>query len=123
MTILLDTHIFFWAIFEPEKLDKNETAAIGNADNKVLVSIVSLWELAIKKSIGKIELPDSFFQEIKNSGFDILGLSPEHIEKSMQLPLLHRDPFDRMLVAQTKTDNLSLISRDKEIQKYFTEAS
>ena len=121
MAILLDTHILFWSVFEPGKLNQNETNAISDTNNKVLVSVVSLWELAIKKSIGKIELPDSFFQEINNSGFNILGLSPAHIEESTRLPLLHRDPFDRMLVAQTKTENLSLITRDKGIQKYFSE--
>ena len=121
MAILLDTHIFFWSVFEPEKLNKDETAAISDTNQKVLVSVVSLWELAIKKSIAKIELPSNFFQEINNSGFDILGLSPVHIEQSMQLPLIHRDPFDRMLVAQTKAENLSLLTRDKEIKKYFSE--
>lgn len=117
--ILLDTHLLFWTIFEPKKLSKQEIELLNSPSSLAHISIASLWELAIKKTIGKIDFPDILFSKIEESEVIILGLKPDHLIKSMSLPLIHRDPFDRMLVAQSKVEGLKLITRDNNILKYL----
>lgn len=116
---LIDTYILFWAIFEPEKLNQSEAKIIDGASNLIYVSAASLWELAIKKTIGKLTFPDNFFDAVEDNGYDILNISTEHIKHSTALPLLHRDPFDRLLVAQIMAEKLSLITRDENMKAYF----
>ena len=89
-----------------------------DTDNIVFVSIASLWELQIKKSLNKISLPDDFISQLQENGFELLDINYKHIAKLDELPLIHRDPFDRMLVAQTIHENLSLVTNDLEIMKY-----
>lgn len=83
----------------------------------MFVSIVSLWECAIKSSIGKLSIPDDFF-DVVAAGFEILSVDLAHVERYHQIPLLHRDPFDRMLVSQALVGDLILISRDDQISRY-----
>ena len=117
--ILLDTHLLFWTIFESKKLSKEEIKLLKSPTSLIHVSIASLWELAIKKTIGKIDFPEVFFSKIEESEIIVLGIKNEHLTKSMELPLIHRDPFDRMLVAQSKVEGTKLITRDKNILKYL----
>jgi len=119
MRILLDTHILLWTVFEPAKLNLSLRETIQDAQNIVSISIVSLWEIAIKQSIGRLSIPNTFFERIqKESGFELLLLQPTHIEQYIALPLHHRDPFDRMLIAQAQQEQLTLVTGDECIMQY-----
>lgn len=118
MKILLDTHVLLWALSSPEKIKPKVQALLVDTDNIVFVSIASLWELQIKKSLNKISLPNDFIPQLQENGFELLDINYKHIAKLDELPLIHRDPFDRMLVAQTIHENLSLVTNDLEIMKY-----
>ena len=119
MRLLLDTHILLWSIFEPSKLSLSFQESIAEPENMVSVSIVSLWEIAIKQSIERLAIPDVFFDQIQNGGiFELLLMQPSHIHQYRQLPLLHRDPFDRMLIAQAQQEHLTLVTGDEKILKY-----
>ena len=118
MKILLDTHVLVWALSSPEKIKPKVQDLLVDTDNIVFVSIASLWELQIKKSLNKISLSDDFISQLQENGFELLDINYKHIAKLDELPLIHRDPFDRMLVAQTIHENLSLVTNDLEIMKY-----
>ena len=119
MHLLLDTHILLWSVFEPEKLSLAAKEAIEEMHNVVCISMTSVWEIAIKQSIGRLSIPDAFFEVIyKNSGFELLNISPQHIDHYRLLPLHHRDPFDRMLIAQAQTEQLTLVTCDEKILQY-----
>ena len=118
MKLLIDTHIFLWSLLEPEKLSSKATKILENPNNTILVSIVSIWESSIKKSLGKLEIPDDFSQALSYSNFGLLELSVVHCKAITKLPWHHRDPFDRMLIAQTQKENLTLMTHDKRISLY-----
>ena len=118
MKILLDTHVLVWALSSPERIKPKVQDLLVDTDNIVFVSIASLWELQIKKSLNKISLPDDFISQLQENGFELLDINYKHIAKLDELPLIHRDPFDRMLVAQTIHENLLLVTNDLEIMKY-----
>lgn len=118
MKYLLDTHALLWTIFEPEKLTKQAREIIGDRHNIICISLISLWEISIKQNIGRLEIPEDFFQVIRQGGFEILPLNLDEITKYRTLPLHHRDPFDRILVVQALERELTLITRDSEIEKY-----
>ncbi|MCH8525658.1 MAG: type II toxin-antitoxin system VapC family toxin [Kiritimatiellae bacterium] len=115
---LLDTHTLLWASSQPEQLSSRVRDILLDSENLVYVSMVTLWELSIKQSIGKLILPKDFFTGIFETGYRRLDISETHLLHYRALPLLHRDPFDRLLVAQAQADDLALISRDKWIQAY-----
>ncbi len=116
MKLLLDTHAFLWFVAGDDALSSRGRLAIEDLENHKLVSMVSLWEIAIKNSIGKLALEKPFEQlipeQLQAGGFEILGISIGHLTKLAQLPLHHRDPFDRLLVAQCLAENLALLSGD-----------
>ena len=118
MGYLLDTHSLLWALGNPDALSEQARTAIGDANNIVHVSTASLWECAIKESIGKLELPEEFFDAVARAGFEELQIRISHLEIYGGLPMHHRDPFDRMLVAQATAENLTLITRDSKIAGY-----
>jgi PIN domain nuclease of toxin-antitoxin system len=118
MKLLLDTHVLIWALSTPERIKPKVQDLLTNVDNIVLVSVASLWELQIKKSLNKISLPNDFIPQLQENGFDLLDINYKHILTLFELPLIHRDPFDRMLIAQTIYEDLSLITSDSEIIKY-----
>jgi PIN domain nuclease of toxin-antitoxin system len=119
MKLLLDTHVLLWTVFEPHKLAPALQEAIADSHNIVTISIVSLWEIAIKQNIGKLSLPESFSRKVlKESGFDLLLLQPAHIQQVLSLPLHHRDPFDRMLIAQAQAEQLTFVTCDESIVQY-----
>jgi PIN domain nuclease of toxin-antitoxin system len=118
MKLLLDTHALLWAVTNDSSLSAQARDAIASENNVVFVSLASLWELQIKESIGKIKLPVNFYEELGPAGFELLPLLLEHIQQLRKLPMHHRDPFDRMLVAQAQCDQLLLVTRDEEIRKY-----
>lgn len=115
--LLLDTHIILWWLGDNPKLSKKAKTLISEA-SVVYVSSVSAWEIAIKKSLGKLECPDNFEETILADGFNTLPLLFSHAKTLLQLPLHHDDPFDRMLVAQAKTEKMTLLTHDKIIGRY-----
>ena len=117
MRYLLDTHALLWARAAPALLSDEARAVIESSDTTLYVSMATLWECAIKRSIGKLELPDNFYEIIADD-YEILGIEVSHLVAYAELPMHHRDPFDRLLVAQARLGNLTLLSRDPNIAKY-----
>ena len=118
MRYLVDTHALLWALGEPHNLSPAARKAIADPANLIIVSSVSLWECAIKASIGKLDLPDDFFDAVPEAGYEVMPIRISHLNLYRTLPLHHRDPFDRLLVAQAMAESLTLISRDPEIARY-----
>lgn len=117
MRYLLDTHTLLWARSAPGRLSGEALAVLQSAENILHVSMASLWECAIKASIGKLAVPDDFYR-IVSGDYEILGIEVAHVEACASLPLHHRDPFDRLLVAQARLGGLILITRDRNIARY-----
>lgn len=118
MNYLLDTHIFLWVLSNPEKLSKKAAAAIQNPAHSVFVSAVTSVEITIKQSLGKLHAPKSLEAEIETRGFQHLPFTYRHGERMRALPPHHQDPFDRMLLAQTLEESLTLITHDKKMRQY-----
>ena len=121
MRLLVDTHILLWAIAEPQKLPVGSQAKLEAAENEVLFSAVSIWELAIKLQIGRLELPvelEEITEAAKTMGFVELPVSAAHAASVRHLPLYHRDPFDRLLVAQAIYEPARLLTADRALGQY-----
>lgn len=118
MTLLLDTHTFLWWLSKPGELSARAAQALGDPQNRVLVSILVLWEIAIKRSIGKLTAPIDLEHDVAKCGFELLPISIAHVLLAEQLPMHHRDPFDRMLIAQAIHEQAQLVSRDDHFPKY-----
>jgi len=110
-----------WALGEPSALSSPAREAISNPANLIVISSASLWECAIKASIGKLDLPEDFFDSIPKTGYEVMPIRITHLNVYRTLPMHHRDPFDRMLVAQARAEALTLISRDPGLAKYDVE--
>jgi PIN domain nuclease of toxin-antitoxin system len=113
--ILLDTHILIWLRLAPDRLTARERRAMDEAPCRY-VSAVSLWEIAILAGLERIERNPRLFDLPR--GLDLLAVSPAHCHVLQDLPQLHKDPFDRMLIAQARADQLLLITRDAQITAY-----
>lgn len=115
--LLLDTHVFLWWRTDDGHLQGPAREAIARAD-LVYVSAASVWEAAIKASLGKLRLPGSMASGVADSGFDPLPIGFGHAELAAALPPHHADPFDRMLVAQAVAEDLILVSHDRRLEPY-----
>lgn len=115
--LLLDTRVFFWWRGEPTRLPADVREAIAKAE-EVFVSAASAWEAAIKISLGRLEVPDTIEAGVVASGFEKLPIAMSHAEGVAALPLHHRDPFDRLLVAQAKAEGLTLVTHDRLMEPY-----
>lgn len=115
---LLDTHILLWWLLGDKKLGKKRTELITQATNRITVSTVSLWEIVIKKSVGKLEVPDNFKNIIEENEFEILPITSDHVLYLENLPSIHQDPFDRLLIAQTICEGMTLVTADTIIPHY-----
>lgn len=118
MRCLIDTHILIWAAYDPGQLPAQLVDIIRNPENDIYVSVASLWEMAIKKSLGKLQVDDALFSETEAHGYQSLPIEPRHIHTLLALPHHHRDPFDRMLIAQAITENLTILSHDEWFAAY-----
>ena len=119
MNLLLDTCVLLWWLDDPiTLLSKEASTAIKEPDNKIIVSVVSAWEIAIKKALGKLSSPDNLKEMIADSGFELMPIDYEHAWQVKDLPSHHRDPFDRLLVAQATVENLTLVTRDSYLEAY-----
>lgn len=115
---LIDTHTFLWALRSSEKLSRAVRVFLENPETIVFVSVGSLWEIAIKANVGKLHIPEDFFQRVELLPYERLNISLEHLKAYHRLELLHRDPFDRLLLAQAQVERLTLLTRDPEILRY-----
>ena len=123
MRLLLDSHVFVWAKAKPEKLNVQTRAAIADPENELFVSVVSAWELWVKHAKRPIVPvldggPRAFMAALAESGMALLNFRLEHAAAASVLPFHHRDPFDRMLIAQATVDHLTLVSADPAIARY-----
>jgi len=120
MIYLLDTHIIIWALENNKtKLGSEIYNIITDMSNICYVSVISFWEMTIKTSLGKLEIPENVISDIQNAGFKWINLEPSHIMELQRLPNHHKDPFDRMLIAQSKATSMKLLTIDNEIKNYF----
>lgn len=122
MNFILDTHVFIWWTLTPEKLSSTVIDLINNEDNGLLLSIASIWEMQIKITIGKLHFDESLSEVVSSqrdiNDVQILPVELEHIWQLDNLQLYHKDPFDRMLIAQALTENISIISIDSVFDQY-----
>ena len=125
MKVLLDTHVWLWWQMRPKRLRPATTFALSNADNQVFLSTVSTWEMVVKVSIGKLHLPAPVEEMVPDSlvtdNFQSLPVEHRHAFELLRLPMLHRDPFDRMLVAQARAEGLVLATADESLARYDVE--
>jgi PIN domain nuclease of toxin-antitoxin system len=123
MSLLLDSHIILWWMEESSKLPPTARKMIDAATDKVFVSHATLWEFAIKQSTGKLHMDvEAFHQNVAADGFTWLAIAPKHITTVAQLPIFddHKDPFDRLLVAQSLSEPLILLTTDDKLARYGT---
>ncbi|MGK7886098.1 MAG: type II toxin-antitoxin system VapC family toxin [Crocosphaera sp.] len=122
MNLLLDTHCWLWALSEPEKLNSQASDLISDSANKIYLSTASIWELGIKAKLGKIQLPEPFETFVPNrlQVFQTIPLpiTASHAITAATLPLHHKDPFDRMIIAQGQSENLAILSNDNAFHDY-----
>ena len=121
MKYLLDTHTALWSLGEYDTLSKTATEIIANESGSLYVSIVSAWEVAIKTGVGKLDFEGGskrFIEEMRISRVKILGVESSHIHYVETLPLIHRDPFDRLLIAAAKVEDMTILTADKDIHMY-----
>lgn len=118
MKLLLDTHALLWALEGSSKLSKAARRAIESPRNDVLVSAASAWEIAIKQSIGRLQVPSDLEEAVDAAGFVQLPIGFADASRLATLPLLHGDPFDRILVAQALEQAAAIVSRDEAIARY-----
>jgi PIN domain nuclease of toxin-antitoxin system len=122
MKLLLDTHTALWLVNEHEKLSLNAKALLLNEEHTLFISIASLWEIAIKASLGKLSEfsggVEFFITQVNKMPITLLQITPRHIEIVEILPFIHRDPFDRMLISTAKAEEMTIITADENIHKY-----
>jgi PIN domain nuclease of toxin-antitoxin system len=121
MKLLLDTHLLLWAAGDPDRLPAEARALIGDEDNELLFSAASLWEVAIKSGLGREDLVVDarlLRRGLIDNGYDELPVASEHAVAIDGLPSIHRDPFDRLLVAQATVEGITLLTNDEVVGRY-----
>jgi PIN domain nuclease of toxin-antitoxin system len=122
MNLLLDTHLFIWWADEPERLSPNALLALEDGNNRLLLSLVSIWEMQIKFQLGKMKLSlplkDLIESQEQENDLQILSIRKEHILALDNLPQHHKDPFDRLLIAQSIIEQTALVSADSKLTTY-----
>ncbi len=119
---MLDTHVFLWMISALEKLSQTAKDIIQNPDNTLFISAISGWEIVIKHKLGKLELPDNagkyLLEQMRMNGIKDIPVLMEHSLKVLDLPDIHKDPFDRMIISQSSVEQIPVISGDQSIAQY-----
>jgi PIN domain nuclease of toxin-antitoxin system len=121
MRLLLDAHALLWWLADDPSLDRNARDLIADPTNEVIVSAVTVWEIAIKRAIGKLSAPDGLAAVLERSGFIEAPVTAADAERAGGLEAIHRDPFDRMLVAQAVRLRAVVVTRDPVFVRYGTE--
>lgn len=120
--LLFDTHSFIWWADEPAKLSPAALSALEDENNRLYLSDASIWEMQIKVQLGKIKLklplPDLIESQKRNNGVEVLPITTEHILALEKLPFQHKDPFDRLLIAQSIVENFTIVTLDPEFSAY-----
>lgn len=122
ITLLLDTHIFLWWLFDDPHLPTGIRAHIAEVDNTILISAASVWEITTKFCLGKLPQAETMARNvpkwISEAGFTALPVGPDHAQLAGEWEIAHRDPFDRMLAAQAKLERVVLATVDKELRRF-----
>ncbi len=118
MNLLLDTHALLWWLADDPTLSGEARAAIANPQHEVFVSAATAWEIAIKSELGKLDAPGNLNEELDVNRFRALPISVDHALAAGRLPKHHRDPFDRMLIAQAQHEGLTVVTRDRMFGQY-----
>lgn len=118
MKYLLDSHALIWALSAPQNLSPAARAIIANSNSNIAVSAATFWELGIKCALGKLTMPNDLLPRVRALDFHLLDITVDHALVAATLTPHHRDPFDRMLIAQALADNRVLISRDQFLGAY-----
>jgi PIN domain nuclease of toxin-antitoxin system len=118
LRLLLDTHAVYWVLTEPERLSQQAAGAIPDPTNDVFVSAASVYEMTFKIAIGKLKLGADVAAELTRVGFAQLPLTGQHAYAAGSLPLHHRDPWDRILIAQAQVEGLTIVTRDPAFEDY-----
>jgi PIN domain nuclease of toxin-antitoxin system len=121
MNLLIDTHVFLWWDSQPEKIPTTTLSVLEDPDNIVWLSLVSIWEVQIKTQMGKLVLNnslDNLVQQQQQNGIQLLPIKLNHILALQPLPYYHKDPFDRLLIAQSVAENLICVSADSVFKQY-----
>jgi PIN domain nuclease of toxin-antitoxin system len=118
LRLLVDSHVVLWHVLDDPRLVPGPTAAIEAGDAEVLVSIASFWEIAVKSALGKLDAPDDLPQRVGELGFELLEITVEHAWAVRHLPHHHRDPFDRLLIAQAQVERLPIVTADDSFEPY-----
>ncbi len=118
MALLLDTHALLWWLAEPTRLSVKTRSLIADRGTRVLVSAASAWEIAIKRTLGRLDCPANLEAILDEQGFEALPISIAHALEVATLPLHHADPFDRILVAQARIEGLGIVTADARIADY-----
>jgi PIN domain nuclease of toxin-antitoxin system len=118
LKLLLDANAFIWAYARPTELSPAARRALGDVANDRFVSIASLWEIAIKMSIGKLDFVENLARALDDIAAASLPITLEHVARVRSLPFHHRDPFDRMMIAQAIEEDLTIVTRDRRVSAY-----
>ena len=119
MKVLIDTHIALWGLYDSDRLSSSSSRILADPVNEVFVSIASAWEIEIKHSIGKLDVPsEDFISDCKAMGFNLLSISEKHISALCKLEIRHKDPFDRMLLAQSISEGMSFLTEDSKLLEF-----
>lgn len=122
MRVLLDTHALLWFITDDARLGSGARGTIERPGTDALVSVASLWEIAIKHALGKLPLAlpfeETFPAQLEANSFETLGIAPAHLVRLVELPHHHRDPFDRLIVAQSLAEGVPVLTRDQAFSRY-----
>lgn len=118
MRLLLDTHILLWWLSGSARLPRRSRERLVDPGNTLFISAASLWEIRIKESLGRIQVPADLERQLGPLGMEALAISTAHTAALADLPLLHRDPFDRMLLAQASVEGMKLLTSDRAVLAY-----
>jgi PIN domain nuclease of toxin-antitoxin system len=118
MNLLLDTHVLLWWLDASPSLSKTASETISDASNIVFISAAVVWEIRIKQALCKLSIPADFRQVLERQPFEKLPITAEHAHAVGDLPSHHRDPFDRMLIAQAKMEGLTIVTHDRVFRQY-----
>ena len=121
MILIVDARAALWALAAPDELSAPARDAIASASNEVVVSVASIWEIAVKRVAGRLTAPAGIAQGFEELGFTAVPISAADAERAAELPLHHRDPFDRMMVAQAQRLDAVIVTRDQELGRYGVE--
>jgi PIN domain nuclease of toxin-antitoxin system len=115
--LLLDTHVLLWWLADDDRLPAATRDAVSVAA-EARFSAASVWEIAIKRTLGRLEVPEDYLEAVEASDIQLLSITGEHAEAAGALPRHHDDPFDRMLIAQARIDELTLVTADRRLPDY-----